>query len=261
MMLAPIIVIVMAAAFLFFSIGGMVSDISTGGSYQWDERALQSYAEAEYDAIYTDMETYEDNIMILFLADSEGDYTYAYIGWTGDNIGADVDELFGNEYTALGRAFSASIPEMFENSLSKNLRSVVQKMQTEVLRIPDRFEDAPAAEAVSPRFVNHSSFRITDATVQGALDDFYLETGISMSLVVAEMSDVFEKGLSGDTIIMLVAGIGLLALAVFLIVRAIKAKKNGGNGGNGENGGDSQDGPNVNGENDPRYNPYNNMRF
>jgi hypothetical protein len=82
-----------------------------------------------------------------------------------------------------------------------------------------------------------------------------------MSLVVAEMSDVFEKGLSGDTIIMLVAGIGLLALAVFLIVRAIKAKKNGGNGGNGENGGDSQDGPNVNGENDPRYNPYNNMRF
>ena len=147
---------------------------------------------------------------------------------------------------------------MFENSLSKDLRSVVQKMKTEVLRVPDRFEDTPTAEAIAPRFVNHSSFRITDATVQGALDDFYQETGISMSLVVAEMSDVFEKGLDGDTYIMLVVGIGLLALAVFLIVRTIKNKKNGGNGGDG---GNSQDGPNVNGENDPRYNPYSNMRF
>lgn len=258
LILAPIIVIVMAAALLFFSISSMVSDISTGGSYRWDERALQAYARQEYNAIYTDEETYEDNIMILFLADAESDYTYAYLGWTGDNISTGVDDMFGNEYTELGRAFEDSVPEMFENSLSKNLRSVVQKMQTAVLGVSDRFEDAPTAEAQDPKFVNHSVFNITDATVQNALDEFHEQTGISMSLVVADMSAVFEKGLDGGTIVMLVLGAGLLILAIVLIVRAVRNKKNGGGNNGGGNGGS---GTNYNGQGDPRYNPYNNMRF
>lgn len=249
LILAPIIVIVMAAALLFFSISSMVSDISTGGSYQWDERALQTYAGQQYDAIYTKEETYEDNIMILFLADKESDYTYAYIGWTGDNIADDVDVMFGNESTTLGRAFESSMPEMFENSLSKNLRSVVQKMQSAVLTVDDRFVDAPTAEAQAPRFVNNSTFAITQDTVQNALNEFYAQTGISMSLVVADMDAVFEKGLNGSTILMLVLGVGLLILAIVLIVRAVRSKRNGGNGGNGNGGGYNNN------------NPYNNMTF
>ena len=260
LILAPVIVIVMAAVFLFFSISSMVSDISTGGSYQWDERALQTYAGQQYDAIYTKEETYDDNIMILFLADKESDYTYAYIGWTGDNIADDVDVMFGNESTTLGRAFESSMPEMFENSLSKNLRSVVQKMQSAVLTVNDRFVDAPTAEAQAPKFVNNSTFAITQDTVQNALNEFYAQTGISMSLVAADMDAVFEKGLNGSTIVMLVLGIALLILAIVLIVRAVKNKKNGGNGGSGTNynGGS---GANYNGQGDSRYNPYNNMRF
>ena len=81
-----------------------------------------------------------------------------------------------------------------------------------------------------------------------------------MSLVVADMDAVFEKGLADSTIVMLIIGIALLALAIFLIVRAVKARKNGGNGG-GNGAGGSSGGPNVNGANDPRYNPYSNMRF
>jgi len=258
LILAPVIVIVMAAALLFFSISSMVSDISTGGSYQWDERALQTYAGQQYDAIYTKEETYDDNIMILFLADKESDYTYAYIGWTGDNIADDVDVMFGNESTTLGRAFESSMPEMFENSLSKNLRSVVQKMQSAVLTVGDRFVYAPTAEAQAPKFVNNSTFTITQDTVQNALNEFYAQTGISMSLVVADMDAVFEKGLDGSTIVMLVLGAGLLILAIVLIVRAVRNKKNGGGNNGGGNGGS---GTNYNGQGDPRYNPYNNMRF
>ena len=83
-----------------------------------------------------------------------------------------------------------------------------------------------------------------------------------MSLVVADMDAVFEKGLAPGTIVMLIIGIALLALAIFLIVRAVKQKKNGGGGGTpGGSGGGSSGGPNVNGEGDPRYNPYSNMRF
>ena len=255
--MGPIIAIILVIVFAIAFVGSSFSAVFNGGTIRYDEATFQRYADSRYAEEFGQSSAYEDNLLIVFLVDEESENYYT-IAWIGDNVRSEVSDMFGNEYTALGRAFSASIPEMFENSLSKDLRSVVQKMKTEVLRVPDRFEDTPTAVAIAPRFVNHSSFRITDATVQGALDDFYLETGISMSLVVAEMSDVFEKGLDGDTYIMLVVGIGLLALAVFLIVRTIKNKKNGGNDGDG---GNSQDGPNVNGENDPRYNPYSNMRF
>ena len=262
MMLAPIIVIVMAAFFLFFSISGMVGDISTGGSYQWDEDAIRQYARAEYDDIYGNNDAaYEDNIMILFLADEEEGYTYAYIAWVGDNIETGVDEMFGNDYTRLGTAFDNSMPDNYKDSLGKNLSAVIERMEAAVgapAAGKDHFKDAPLGTANSPVFKNGTPLPISSVTIDRALKSFYETTGISLSLVVADIDEVFEKGLSGDTYIMLVVGIGLVALAVFLIVRAVKEKKNGGNP---PSGGDAQDGPNVNGENDPRYNPYSNMRF
>ena len=257
MILAPLIIILMAGIFLFVSIGGIVSDISTGGSYNWDEDALQTYAAQQYDAIYGASEaTYEDNIMILFLANPEDDYTYAYIGWVGDNIDERVYNMYGNEYTELGQAFNAKMPEMYKNSLAKNLSLVVAQMESRV-GAGDHFLSRPEAAPIAPVFKNHSSIAMREQTVTDALDSFYATTGISMSLVVADMSEVFEKGLAGETIVFLIVGVGLLILAIFLIVKAVKNKKNG--GGDGGNGGD--DGPNLNGENDPRYNPYSNMRF
>lgn len=260
LILAPVIVILVAAALLITSITSMASDISTGGSYKWDERALQTYAGEQYDAIYGSQDvTYEDNIMILFLASPEDDYTYAYIGWVGDNIDERVYDMFGNEYTALGRAFNQKMPEMYKNSISKNLANVIGAMESAV-GSGDHFVNPPVAASLSPTFKNHSSLSINDTTVQNALVSFSATTGISMSLVVADMDAVFEKGLAGSTIVMLIIGIALLALAIFLIVRAVKARKNGGNGG-GNGAGGASDGPNVNGANDPRYNPYSNMRF
>lgn len=258
LILAPIIAIMMAAFFLIFSITGMVSDISKGGSYRWDERSLQSYAGQQYDAIYTDDATYEDNILIVFVADPEDDYTYAYIGWSGDNISTSVNRLFGNRYTALGEAFESSLPEMFENSLSRDLKNVVGEMQKQVRSAGDAFTDPVQGEPIAPKFINSSSFNITDKTVQGALDDFYDNTGISMSLVVADVSVVFEKGLDPSTIVMLIFGVILLAVAIVLIVRSLKNKRNGNPPSGGASGGRSG--------NDPRYyngknNPYDNMRF
>ncbi len=252
LILAPLIVILMAGAFLFFSISGMITDIAKGGSYQWDESALQLYAGEQYGAIYTDVETHEDNLMILFLADPEDDYTYAYIGWVGDNLNERVYNMFGNEYTELGRAFADKMPEMYQNSLPKNLALVINEMEDEI-GAGDHFVTPPEKAPIAPKFVNNSSIPITRNTVETALNSFYEETGISMSLVVSNVGDVFEKGYDSSTIIMLIVGIALLALAIFLIVRAVKDRKNGGDPPSG--------GPNVNGQNDPRYNPYSNVRF
>ena len=129
----------------------------------------------------------------------------------------------------------------------------------------DHFISDPLGSSNPPVLVNRSSLNVSEVTVGKSLASFYEATGISLSVVVADIGAVFEKGLDGSTIVMLIIGVALLVFAIVLIVRAVKAKKNGGKGGNGDNNGDNhsdgQDGPNVNGENDPRYNPYSNMRF
>ncbi len=257
---APIIVIVMAAALLIGSISSMVTDISRGGSYKWDEQALQAYAAEQYSAIYGAQDaTYEDNIMILFLAEPEEAYTYAYIGWVGDNIEESVSDMFGDGRTALGRAFDAKIPDMYKNSLSKNLAGVVSAMEAAVGE-GDHFITEPITAAVTPTLVNHSSIDINEVTVRNALASFDMTTGISMSIVVADLDAVFDKGLNGSTIVMLIVGIALLALAVFLIVRAVKQKRNGG-GPRGGDGNDNGGAGGFGGGSNYRDNPYNNMRF
>ena len=118
----------------------------------------------------------------------------------------------------------------------------------------DHFKIPQEGEAIAPEFKNKTSLPISEKTMNVALASFYETTGISMSLVVVDIADVFEKGLDFSTIIMLVFGVILLIVAIVLIVRAIKSKKDGGNGGNGG-------GANYNGQGDPRYNPYSNVRF
>ena len=264
LILAPAIVVLMAVILLFFSISSMVSDISAGGSYKYDEDALHTCARAEYDEIYGDNSAaYDDNIMILFLADEESGYTYAYIGWVGDNVDTAVDEMFGDERSILGSAFANSIPENYKDSLGKNLSAVVERMEASVgaPSSGDHFKVSQKGVANDPEFKNKTSLPIREETMMVALDSFYETTNISMSVVVVGLDDVFEKGLNGSTIVMLILGIVLLIVAIVLIVRAVKNKKNGGgNGGNGGNAGGSG-GANYNGQGDPRYNPYNNMRF
>ncbi|MBQ7406678.1 MAG: hypothetical protein IJW11_02820 [Clostridia bacterium] len=260
LVLAPVIVVLLAAILLITSISSMVSDISKGGSYQYDEYAFQAYAGEQYDAIYGAQDsTYEDNIMILMLVDSEECLEYHAIGWTGDNIDTRTNDMFGGDGTALARAFQSAMPDMYRNSLTRNISSIIESMESAV-GSGDHFKRTPITSAIPPKFVNNSMLNVGAMDVEYALFQFFETTGISISFVVADTGDVFEKGLDGSTIIMLIIGIVLLALAIFLIVRAVKARKNGGNGG-GNGAGGSSGGPNVNGANDPRYNPYSNMRF
>ena len=262
LILAPVIVVLVAAILLITSISSMASDISKGGSYQYDEYAFQAYASEQYDAIYGAQDsTYEDNIMILMLVDSEECLEYHAIGWTGDNIDTRTNDMFGGDGTALARAFRGAMPDMYRNSLTRNISSIIESMESAV-GSGDHFKRPPITSAIPPKFVNNSMLNVGAMDVEYALFQFFETTGISMSFVVADTGDVFEKGLDGSTIVMLIFGVVLLGVAIFLIVRAVKAKKNGGGGTPGGGGQDgSNGGPNVNGQNDPRYNPYSNMRF
>ena len=261
---APILFVIMSVALLIVSITGMVSDISSGGSYKYSEDALQTYARQQYDAIYGDNDAaYEDNIMILFVAEPEEGNMYAAIGWVGDNVSTRVNDMFGGERTELGRALQNRIPENYKNSLSRDLASVVETMENAVGdgTSGKHYIDAPLGSPNPPKLVNHSSLNVSQTTVGKALSSFYETTEISLSVVVADMDAVFEKGLQTSTIVMLIFGVIFLVLAIVLIVRAVKNKKNGGNGGAGGGNYGGGSGANYNGQGDPRYNPYNNMRF
>ena len=224
LILAPAIVVLLAAVLLITSISSMVTDISKGGSYRYDEDALQIYASEQYDAIYGAQDaTYEDNIMILMLVDSEECLEYHVIGWTGDNIDTTTNDKFGGRGTALAAAFQSSMPSnTYRNSLTRNISSVVEYM-TDAVGSGNHFKREPLSSSIAPKFVNNSSLNVGAYEVEYELSNFYVETGVSMSFVVANTGDVFEKGLESSTIVMLVIGIvvwGLFALRMTGIGRS-----------------------------------------
>ena len=250
MIMLPVIVLLVVGVFLFGSVSDALTNISNGGSVVYNEQTMQEYAGKQYGAIFGDSASYEENILIVFLADEERTGYYV-IGYVGDDLPTDVKDLFGNQYTSLGQAFYSSMPNYYEYSISSNLADVTSRLTTAVTRV-----NGTATETVSTDnsyIKNDSSLAINEATVNKALASFTEQTGFSIAIAVEDMEEVFGKSIQvGDIIILLVAA-GIIALVIYLIVKAIRSRKD--TDANGQNGNGSQQGNNT--DSDYDYYKYN----
>ena len=227
-LMLPIIMLMFVGIFLFSSI---VSLVQTGG-IRYDETVMQDYANEQYEAAFGSYDGYENNILIVFLTEEDTDGYYT-IAWVGNNLRSEVNELFGDEYTAFGHAMQSSITDQHKYSLSSNLASVVETMTEEVnsLRVNSYFRREPKSEDVPPsRLYDHSSLKLDDELLDDVLGEFTEETGIPIAIVVENMEEVLPKG--PDLIMMIVLG-GFAIFAVVMIVKAVKGSKQKPNGGNG----------------------------
>ena len=94
---------------------------------------------------------------------------------------------------------------------------------------------------------------MTPATVDRALTEFTEKTGIPAVIVVEDLTDVFEKQLDSDTLVVVGFAVVLIIIAIVLIVKAVKNRKpSGGNGPN--NGGNNSDGNRYNSSYGNNYN-------
>ena len=255
MLIAPIIILFVVLLMFVSMFDSAFSSISKGGRIEYDNREFQIYADEQYAAEFGDSSAYEDNLLIIFLANEEADGYYA-IAWIGDNVAEPIKEMFGNEYTEFGYAMRTSInEEYYEFSLSSNLASAVTKMKDKIvaLHLDKHFIDpSDQSNMTEPHLVNRSHLSMNESTVESSLDKFTEATGIPVVIVVDEMEAVFGKSFSTGDIFVIIVMVALVALAIYLIVKAVKNRKNGNGGGNGNGG---------NGNDSNRYNDYDRNRY
>ena len=229
MMIAPIIIILIVISLLssiFGSISSSISNVASGGQILYDNPKMEDYADARYREEFNKAVGYEDNILLFFLVDEErtGYYT---IAWVGDNIDNNIYDMFGNEYTEYGQEMKESINKYYENSLSKNLASLVDGMADRIvnLSLSSSFEHKSQSPGEYKSHVtNRSDLALNDETVNRSLEEFTEDTGIPIVIVVDNIENVFTKTINTADIMTIILALVILAVAIYFIYRAFKSK-------------------------------------
>lgn len=223
--LMPFIFIALAAIILLSSVFGAVGSIAEGGVTDYQEENFHKYADEEYYNAFGASTAYEDNILLVFLTNEEADGYYC-IAWVGDHVEDDINLLFGAEETELGKAMEDSInPTSYTYSLSSNLSMAVDKMADaiEAKGIDKSFKCEETHVQVDSQLINRGAYNINAETVNQALEEFTARTGITMSIVVNDMNEVF--GVDYTSMIMgIIFVVILVGLAIFFIVQGIRKR-------------------------------------
>ena len=249
MIMVPVVLLLVLVLLFFGTIVDSFRAIGTGGVIAYNEETFQDYADTRYREVFGSSSAYEDNLLVVFLTD-EDNSSYYCIAWVGDHIVTDINYMFGDEYTAFGRAVQSAVnTENYKYSLDSNLASVMDVMARNVtnLGLASSFTCQEEHTQVPSHLVNLSSLDLTESTVNDALTRFTDATGIPAVIVVDEAEDVFSRSYA-DVIwgfVILAAIILIAVLSIRQIVKAVRARKEG-NDGDGWNNGNSN-GNNSNG--------------
>ena len=227
-MLPIIIILIVFSLVLSFlgSVSSSISNVANGGEIIYNNRQMEDYAKVEYAKEFENAVEYEDNILIVFLVDEdrEGYYTIAYIG---DYINDDIAAMFGNEYTEYGQIMTSTINSYYENSISRNLASVVDKMGDKIVNLSSdssfKYPTNSPGEYKS-HLTNKSDLEINTKTVNESLEAFTEDTGIPIVIVVDNIDNVFDKTVNRVDITTVMLAAVLVGLAVFFIFRSIKGR-------------------------------------
>jgi hypothetical protein len=221
----PIILVIIIITLLTNTlgrIGSSISNVSSGGNVRYNERTMQEYADLQYAVEFSGTKNYEDNILIVFLVDEEREGYYT-IAWVGDDVPDDIYSMFGNERTEFGHEMKGKIASYYENSLSKNLASVVAGMTD---RIVNKGLESSKGEnqGYESHITNSSSLSMNEDTVNRALEEFTAETKIPIVITVEDMEEVFPKSLRSSDVFVTVFTVIMGAAAIYFIYRAVKEK-------------------------------------
>jgi hypothetical protein len=228
-LMAPIFLLLVVGVMMFGMVFTTLTNVANGGVISYSEQTFQNYADEEYAKAFGNSDAYEDNILLVFLTNEETDYYYC-IAWVGDNVALDINLMFGDETTPYGQSVLASIPDYYAYSLDKNLAQIMTTMERkiEALGLDSSFDrEYSHADSPESHLVNYTELRLTEATVNDALTAFTAATDIPVVIVVEDMEEVFGKTVTSGDLSGIILSLGFIALAIFLIVKALKERKTG----------------------------------
>lgn len=217
MVITLIVIALLVVVFAVSSIRNVVS----GGQVVYNESTMQDYANEQYVKAFGQS---EDALCVIFLTGDEAEGYYS-IAWIGDNINTKINDMFGNEYTAFGKAVNQYIGSTYHAySLDKSLASVMDSMteQIESLELDSSFNRTPDAGFEKSHLVNYTELSMTESTVNYSLENFTDKTGIPAIIVVDDMENVFGKTMAmSDMLIVVIC----IAIAVVIIVKFVKGSR------------------------------------
>ncbi len=165
-------------------------------SFAYDEGTMQDYANERYKEAFGAYEGYEDNILLVFLANETADGYYT-IAWVGDNIKPEINEMFG-EYTEYGEYMNQYInTNYYGYTLDNNLADVVRAMESSIVgaNFGSSFRnDAAIVPEKKSELKNYTQFDIAKEVVNDAVTSFTEKTGIPLVIVVDMAEKVFGGG-------------------------------------------------------------------
>ena len=231
LILFPIIALVLLGSVLstFISTGSFSNNV-----VEYDEEVFQDYANEQYKREFGSSAAYEDNLMLVFLAD-EAHYEYYYIAWVGDHIDPEISNMLGNNQTELGRIMADSINETnYKYSLDSNLATAVRSLTKEIERLG--LESSYICQEdhgqVNSHLTNYTALEMTESTVNDALIAFTDTTGIPIVVVVDDITDVFgtektvsmSQGTASRSFLMIAVGL-VFVVALVIGIKAFSDKK------------------------------------
>lgn len=189
----------------------------------YEEQRFQEYADEQYFAAFYDTDNYEKNILIVFTV-FEGYDGYDCITWGGNYIDGETEMLFGSYFQSTVRD---SIPDYYENAMTKSLRNIVDSM-TKIAPDNASGQDVDTQHSM---LYNYSSLEIDKTIVNDSLQKFTEKTGYPIAIVIANGEEVFgeEEDDSGEIVIAIIAIVVIVIIAIIFIKSATKS--NGGGGG------------------------------
>ena len=242
----PIFILIFAAIFFFTSLTSAITNVSSGGTVEYDEYKFQDFADAEYQKAFgpSSSGTYEDNILIAFLVNEEMDGYYC-IAWVGDNVHNDINLMFGDEYTEFGSSVKANVSGEYKYSLDKSIALVIDDMaeNIESLRLNSSHVKATESHSTEKSVLrNYSNVNMTEATVNDALKSFTEKTNIPIAVSVNTDEAVFGRTTAVGDIIFCIVSAVIIIIIIAILIRNVKNNRK-----------DTYDGGNYNGRSNDNY--------
>ena len=185
--------IFMGVGIFIFVLGlsGLINPRST--SIDYNETTFVSLAMNKYAEYYGDD---ENEILFVLLTSSEPEKDgYYQISIVGDNIRSEISAMFGGDTTFYGREFDNAMPKAYTNSGLNAFRSALSKTgeAIEYMDLKSNFY-IPFEDKYSPRFENEAEYMNIDQTyLVPQLEEFKEKTGITFSIYVRDMDEVFSR--------------------------------------------------------------------
>lgn len=212
LMIVPILIIT--------SIGSIFGSSSSEDGIIYDETAFQTYANNEYYSAFPMDDNFENNILLLYSV-YEGYDWYNCIAWVGNDVPNYINSMF------TGQAISSYIAGYYEFQLSKGIAMSVDALTDKI----DAKENSVNTQY--SKLINKSSLEMNKETVNKSLVEFAEKTGINITVVVVDASEIFgvEKGNDGSAAILIFA----VLIVIIVIIIFVTKKSNGGKGNGGGN--------------------------